>query len=159
MSAERDLADYFETLVNAGITPHTAAQWMAGRFLPALKEKHQEIASTSLTPDRAAELLSMLEKEVINAKQAKKILLLMFTSEKSAAAIADEKGFKQITDPAALTAILEQVMADQPDAVANLRSGKKQAASFLIGQAMQQSRGKANPKLLADLLEDLMGAN
>ena len=83
----------------------------------------------------------------------------MFTSEKSAAAIADEKGFKQITDPAALTAILEQVMADQPDAVANLRSGKKQAASFLIGQAMQQSRGKANPKLLAELLEDLMGTN
>jgi aspartyl-tRNA(Asn)/glutamyl-tRNA(Gln) amidotransferase subunit B len=159
MSAERDLADYFEVLVNAGITPRPAAQWMAGRFLPALKEQHQEIASTSLTPDRAAELLSMLEKEVINAKQARKILLLMFTSDKSAAAIADEKGFKQLTDPAALTAILEQVMADQPDAVANLRSGKKQAASFLIGQAMQQSRGKANPKLLADLLENLMGDN
>ena len=50
-------------------------------------------------------------------------------------------------------------MADQPDAVANLRSSKKQAASFLIGQAMQQFRGKANPKLLADLLEDLMRGN
>jgi aspartyl-tRNA(Asn)/glutamyl-tRNA(Gln) amidotransferase subunit B len=159
MSAERDLADYFEALVNAGITPRPAAQWMAGRFLPALKEQHQEIASTPLTPGRAAELLSMLEKEIINAKQARKILLLMFTSEKTAAAIADEKGFKQLTDPAALTAILEQVMADQPDAVTNLRSGKKQAASFLIGQAMQQSRGKANPKLLADLLEDLIRGN
>jgi aspartyl-tRNA(Asn)/glutamyl-tRNA(Gln) amidotransferase subunit B len=159
MSAERDLADYFEALVNAGITPRPAAQWMAGRFLPALKEQHQEIASTPLTPGRAAELLSMLEKEIINAKQARKILLLMFTSGKTAAAIADEKGFKQLTDPAALTAILEQVMADQPDAVTNLRSGKKQAASFLIGQAMQQSRGKANPKLLADLLEDLIRGN
>lgn len=159
MSAERDLADYFETLVNAGISPRPAAQWMAGRFLPALRDQNQEIASTPLTPDRAAELLSMLETEVINAKQAKKILSLMFTSEKSAAAIADEKGFKQITDPAALTSILEQVMADHPDAVANLRSGRKQAASFLIGQAMQQSKGRANPKLLADLLEDLTGAN
>lgn len=159
MSSERDLADYFEALVNAGITAHTAAQWTAGRFLPALKEQQQDIASTAVTPDRAAELLSMLEKEIINAKQAKKILLLMFTSEKSAPAIADEKGFRQITDPAALTAILEQVMADEPDAVANLRAGKKQAAGFLIGQAMQQSRGKANPKLLADLLESLAGVN
>lgn len=152
MSAERDVADYFETIADKGVNTRIGAQWISGRLLPALKEKNHEISTTTLSADRAAELLALLEKEAVNAKQAREIMALMFESEKPASRIADEKGFKQITDIAALSALLDAALEENPDAVANLRAGKKQASGFIIGQAMQKSGGRANPKILSDLL-------
>jgi aspartyl-tRNA(Asn)/glutamyl-tRNA(Gln) amidotransferase subunit B len=152
MSTERDIADYFEILAEKGVHTRMAAQWISGRLLPALKENNQEINNTVLTAQRAAGLLCLLEDESVNAKQARDIMALMFTSDKSASEIADEKGYKQITDMDALSAILDDVLRENPDAVANLRSGKKQASGFIIGQAMQKSGGRANPKILSDLL-------
>lgn len=152
MSQERDVADYFETVAQKGVNPRITAQWISGRLLSALRERKQEIHHTVVTADRAAGLLFLLESESINAKQAKDILVLMFASEKTASEIADEKGYKQITDIDALSGILDAVLAEHPDAVANLRAGKKQASGFIIGQAMQKSGGRANPKMLSDLL-------
>lgn len=152
MSAERDVADYFETLAEKGINARLAAQWISARLLPAIKEKNEEIATTTLTADRAAGLLFLLENETVNPKQGREIMALMFSSEKPASVIADEKGYKQVTDTNALWALLETVLAENPDAVANLRAGRKQAAGFIIGQAMQKSGGKANPKRLSELL-------
>lgn len=153
MSTERDIADYFEALVKNDVNARLSAQWISGRLLPALKEKHQEINRTTLTADRAAGLLFLLENESINAKQGREIMALLFTSEKSAARIADEKGYKQITDIEALSHLLDTVLSENPDAAAKLLSGKQQASGFIIGQAMQKSGGRANPKVLADLLK------
>ena len=152
MSTERDIADYFEALARNSVNARMAAQWISGRLLPALKDQNAEITDTVLSADRAAGLLSLLENESVNAKQAKELMALMFTSPKSAPEIADEKGFRQITDIDELSAILDAVLEENPDAVANLRAGKKQAAGFIIGQTMQKSGGRANPKMLSEIL-------
>jgi aspartyl-tRNA(Asn)/glutamyl-tRNA(Gln) amidotransferase subunit B len=153
ISTERDIADYFEMIAEKGVNPRLATQWMSGRLLPALKENRQDISTSVINPERAAELLLLLETEAVNAKQGREIMALMFTSEKSASRIADEKGYRQITDMAQLTALLDAVMETNPDAVANFHAGKKQASGFIIGQAMKMSEGRANPKVLADLLD------
>lgn len=159
MSAERDVAEYFEAVVKNNVSPRIAAQWIATRLLPALKERQQEIYNSSATPSRLAELLTMLEREEINTKTAREILLQMFESDKSPVEIVNEKGIKQIADTEELEKILEQIITANPEAVANLRQGKKQAASFLIGQAMQASKGKANPRVLAELLAKKLNIN
>ncbi|MCX7765227.1 MAG: Asp-tRNA(Asn)/Glu-tRNA(Gln) amidotransferase GatCAB subunit B, partial [Candidatus Sumerlaeia bacterium] len=159
MSAERDVAEYFESVVKNNVFPRIAAQWIATRLLPALKERQQEICSSPVTPSRLAELLAMLEREEINTKTAREILLQMFESDKSPVEIVTDKGIKQIADVEELEKILEHIINANPEAVANLRQGKKQAASFLIGQAMQASQGKANPRVLAELLAKKLNIN
>ncbi len=154
MSAERDVADYFETVAEKGVNARFAAQWISGRLFPFLKEKNREIGEGAITADQAAGLLGLLENESVNAKQGREILALLIDSGKSASDIADEKGYRQITSRDELSALLDAVMAENPDAVANLRAGKKQASGFIIGQAMQQSGGKANPKMLSELLAE-----
>ena len=152
MSLERDIADYFETLAEKGVNARNAALWISSRLMPALKERKQEISRTEMTPDRSSELLFLIEKEIVNPKQAREIMTLMFESGKTASQIADEKGYRQITDTTALSTLLDAVLEANPDAVEKLRAGKKETAGFIIGQAMQKSGGRANPKTLSALL-------
>ena len=157
MSAERDVAEYFEALTERGVPPRTAAQWVASRLLPALKERSQTPADTPVTPERLAELLAMVERDQITANAARDVFALLFDSDAAPADIVAEKGFRQIADADRLAELLDEVIAANPQAVADFRSGKKQAVGFLIGQTMQASKGKANPKLLQKLLKARLG--
>ena len=153
MSAEIEIADYFEKLVKEGVEPRMAAQWISARLLPALKDRNQTASETPVTPKRLAVLLSMLEKEEINKKAARDLLLELFESDESPREIVKEKGLTQIGDEDALEGIIDKILEANPDAVENFRQGKTQAMGFLIGQVMRESRGRANPKIVRDLLE------
>lgn len=153
MSAELDVAEYFEAVAKQKIQPRTAAQWIAGRLLPGLRESDQSIAEIAVTPQRLAALLRMVEQDKITAKAARQVLDLMFDNDKTPEELVEEHGFSQLGDSDELTAMLDSVLAEHADAVANYRSGKTEAAGFLIGQVMRVSKGKANPKLLRDMLE------
>jgi len=157
MSADRDVADYFEALVRENVSSRIASQWILTRLLPALRERQQEISETMVTPQRTAALLAMIEREEINVKAAREIFADMFETEKSPAEIVKEKGIKQIGDADELDTILDTILADNADAVTSLRRGNKKVAGFLIGQAMKASAGKANPKILATLLSRKLG--
>jgi len=98
-------------------------------------------------------LLAMVEREEINSSAAREALDLLFESDKTPEAIVEEHHFRQIGDADQLEAVLDRIIAENPDAVENFKKGKTQAAGFLIGQAMRASKGKANPKLLREILD------
>jgi aspartyl-tRNA(Asn)/glutamyl-tRNA(Gln) amidotransferase subunit B len=158
MSAERDLSEYVEAVINQGIKPKTATHWLATQFLPALRERRQTIADTTVKPDRFAGLLSMLERDEINANAAREILNQLFERDESPVALVEKAGVRQISDASALEGLVEKILEANPSAVADFRNGVAKAMGFLIGQAMQASGGKANPKLIREILTKKMGA-
>lgn len=157
MSAELDVAQYFEAVAGENVQPRLAAQWIAARLLPALRESGKNLAETTVTPQRHAGLLRMIEQEKITAKAARQVFDLMFDSEKSPEELVAEHGFAQMGDSDELAALVDRVLAKHSDAVENYRAGKKEAAGFLIGQVMRLSQGKANPKLLREMLDTRLG--
>ncbi len=152
MSAERETAEYFETLAGFCQSPRRAAHWTSEQLLPALKEKDQSISETPVTPKRLASLLNMIEKDEVNANAGKEIFSLLFESDQSVEEIVEQHGFKQVTDTTQLEALVDQLIADNPSAVEDFRAGKEKAIGFLVGQAMRASQGKANPKLVRRIL-------
>jgi aspartyl-tRNA(Asn)/glutamyl-tRNA(Gln) amidotransferase subunit B len=152
MSAERDLSEYFEAVVNHGIPPKTAKHWIATQLFPLLKDRNQGFSNTPVTPDRIASLLTMLEKDEINANAARIVLARLFESNHSLTSIVEQYGFRQVSDTDQLSKIVEDVLAANPSAVNDYRNGIAKAIGFLIGQAMQASKGKGNPKLIRELI-------
>lgn len=153
MSQERDVADFFEAAVKQpGVTPRKAANWVITHLMPALRERNQSLAETLLTPDRFAGLLVLLDQERINAGAAKDVLLQMLEKEGSPEEIVATGGFQQVSDTAALEALIESILAAHPADVADFQKGNQKVFGFLMGLAMRGSGGKANPKRLKDLL-------
>ncbi len=152
MSAERDLSEYFEAVVHHQISPRTVTHWIATQLLPALKERNQSITDTPVTSLRFSELLAMLERNEINANAAREVLAYLFDSDKSPADIVEHHGFRQVSDTTQLAGLVDTVLAANPSAVSDFHKGVAKAMGFLIGQAMQASQGKANPKLIREIL-------
>ena len=152
LSADTDVAAYFEALTAHGVSAKMALHWIATQVLPAVKERGQELSASSVTPARLAGLLTLLARDEINANAAREVLVALFEGEASAEAIVSARGFRQISDTGALDALIDQVLAAQPAALADVRNGVGKATGFLIGQVMQASQGKANPKLIKELL-------
>jgi len=152
MSAERDLSEYFEAVTAYAVSPRTAFHWIATQLLPALKERDETIAVTAVTPERLAALLAMLEGDKVNARSARDVLSKLFESNDAPEAIVEQFGYAQVSDTSELEGIVATVLADNPQAIDDFRSGNEKALGFLIGQAMRASRGKANPKLIRDIL-------
>ena len=152
LSADTDVAAYFEALTAHGVSAKMALHWIATQVLPAVKERGQELSASSVTPARLAGLLTLLARDEINANAAREVLVALFQSEASAETIVSARGFRQISDTGALDVLIDQVLAAQPAALADVRNGVGKATGFLIGQVMQASQGKANPKLIKELL-------
>jgi aspartyl-tRNA(Asn)/glutamyl-tRNA(Gln) amidotransferase subunit B len=152
LSADTDVADYFEALTAHGVTAKMALHWTATQVLPAVRERGQEISASSVTPERLAGLLTLLARDEINANAAREVLVALFESDASAETIVNERGFRQISNTDELGALIDHVLAAEPAALADVRNGVGKAMGFLIGQVMQASQGKANPKLIKELL-------
>ena len=158
LSSDPDVAAYFEALIAQDIAPRAAMHWLATQLIPAVKERRQELATTPVTPARLAVLLKMLLQDAINAKAAREVLTHLFESDETPEAIVNAKGFKQVSDSGALDALINKVLGEQTAAVADFKNGQGKAAGFLIGQVMQASGGKANPKIIKELLTKKLNA-
>jgi aspartyl-tRNA(Asn)/glutamyl-tRNA(Gln) amidotransferase subunit B len=152
MSTERDVSEYFESVANQRITPRTATHWIAAQLLPALRERNQTFAGTPVTPMRFAGLLTLFESDAINANATRDVLTRLFESDETPEAIVERHGYRQVSDAGELEGIVDQVLAANPDAVKDYGNGVAKAMGFLVGQAMQASRGKANPKRIREIL-------
>jgi aspartyl-tRNA(Asn)/glutamyl-tRNA(Gln) amidotransferase subunit B len=152
LSSDMEIAGYFEALIGQGIAPRTAMHWLTTQLIPAVKERGLELGTSPVTPARFADLLNMLSKDEINANAAREVLVHLFDSDEAPEAIVSARGFRQVSDHAALDALIEKVLAAQPAAVADVRNGQGKAMGFLVGQVMQASGGKANPKVIRELL-------
>jgi len=154
--ADKALADYFEDCVRLGAEPKTASNWLMGAVMRELNARGVGIAQLGLAPAALVELIRLVAQGAIAPNTAREVFGEMLATGRPAAEIIQSRGLKQISDSAELENIVRQVLEANPKAVADLREGKKQAQGFLMGQVMKATKGKANPKLAASLLAQLL---
>jgi aspartyl-tRNA(Asn)/glutamyl-tRNA(Gln) amidotransferase subunit B len=158
---------YFQAVVGGGAPgdgatgrgrdPRVVAGWVMGELQRGLHEFGHTMAGNPVGPERLGELLDLVEAGTISATAAKDVLAEMFTSEAGPATIVERKGLAQISDTAALEAVVAAVVEANPELVAKLRAGKRGVLGALVGQVMRETRGRANPKVASDLLERAIG--
>ncbi|MDQ6951850.1 MAG: Asp-tRNA(Asn)/Glu-tRNA(Gln) amidotransferase subunit GatB [Mariprofundales bacterium] len=157
LSQTRELADYFEALVACHETDSKrCANWMANELLGRLKEQGCEIDHSPVTPRALAGLLDRIADDTISGKIAKDVLDAMVEGGESADAIIETKGLKQVTDSGTIDAIIDKIIAANPNQVAQYRGGKDKLFGFFVGQVMKASRGKANPAMVNQRLKNLL---
>ncbi len=152
LTASRCMADYFESCLNLYNKPKEVSNWVMGAFSAHLKNAGLEADQAFFSPEDMAELLKMIDEQVISGKIAKKVLDKVFESGKKPRQVVEEEGLLQISDQSELEAIVDQVIAENPDTVESYRGGKSKALGHMVGQVMKATRGKANPQLVNELL-------
>jgi len=156
----RELADYFERVVAAGIPAKLAANWVTGQLLRSMKERKHSIEdalSFAVSPERLAGLLRPLDEGEISAASAKEVLAAMVDSPADAAAIVKERGLGRIADSGALEAVVAEIVTGNPSQVASYRSGKTQTFGWFVGQVMKKTGGRADPAAVRAALEKALG--
>jgi len=152
LAGERELADYFEATVGAGIEPKAAANWVTGELLRHLNERGAPVGAPPVTPERLVELIKLVEQGAVTANAAKEVFAEMFTSGRAPQEIIAERGLAQIQDQGELEGAVERVVAENPGPVADFKAGRKQALGFLVGQVMKATRGRADAQAVNELL-------
>lgn len=150
--AERSRADYFETAAR-GRDAKLVANWLMNELLAVLnKDGGKSITESPVSAEQLGQLVGLISDNTISGKIAKDVFAEMFASGKDPAAIVDEKGLKQVTDTGAIEKVIDEVLAANPDKVAEFRSGKDKLFGFFVGQVMKVSGGKLNPAAVNDIL-------
>jgi aspartyl-tRNA(Asn)/glutamyl-tRNA(Gln) amidotransferase subunit B len=137
--------------------PKVVAGWVMGELQRDLREFGHTMASNPVGPERLGELLDLLAAGTVSTTAAKDVLAEMFTSEASPTTIVERKGLTQISDTGELEAVVDRVVAANPDLADKFRGGKRGVLGALVGQVMRETRGRANPKLVSELLERAIG--
>ncbi len=116
-----------------------------------------ELANTPLSPARAVALMELLASDAVSSKQAKEIFAAVIEEDKDPAAIVEERGMKQVSDAGAIEAVIDAVLAANPDKVAQYQGGKTGLIGFFVGQCMKEMKGAGNPKMINELLSAKLG--
>ena len=156
ITASKAMADYFEAAVKAGADAKPVANWMQVELLALLAERKDPFIECPVSPESLAELLGLIADGTISGKIAKDVLPEMLSSGEGAKVIVEKKGLMQISDTGAIEAIVKEVIEANPGPVDDLRNGKGKAKGFLVGQVMKASQGKANPKMVNELIDKLI---
>ncbi len=155
LTMSRPLADYFEQAVAATDAPaQLVANWVLGELTGALNRDGLDIVDSRTSAADLAGLVARIHDETISGKIAKQVFEAMWNGEGSADEIIDAKGLKQITDTSAIEAVVDRVIAANPDQVAEYRSGKDKLIGYFVGQVMKETRGQANPGQVNQILKD-----
>ena len=152
LTSDRDLADYFESCVSVFQQPKQVSNWVMGSLLGLLHAQNKAIAESPVSPENLARLLALIEEGVISGKIAKTVFDDMARTGKPAQQIVEKKGLVQITDTAAIADVVARIISDNPKEVEAYQNGKTKLLGFFVGQVMQETKGKANPKLVNEIL-------
>ncbi|MBC5580146.1 Asp-tRNA(Asn)/Glu-tRNA(Gln) amidotransferase subunit GatB [Anaerofilum sp. BX8] len=153
LSVNKARADFFDACAALGrCEAKIAANWLLGDIAKILNEQRIEITDTALTPEHLADMIVLINKGTISNTAAKTVLEEIMRRDVEPAQVVEEKGLAQISDASALSGIVDQVLADNPKAVADYKKGKVNVAGFLVGQCMKASRGQGNPATLRDMV-------
>jgi len=150
--SDRSLADYYEATAKASGNPRAAANWIRSELLRELEASGKTAAESPVPAEELGALIRLIDEGKISGKQAKDVLVEMFSSGKGALAIIDEQGLVQVSDTGEIDALVDQVIAANPDQLASYRGGKETLFGFFVGQVIKASKGKANPKIVNERL-------
>ncbi|MCZ6911461.1 MAG: Asp-tRNA(Asn)/Glu-tRNA(Gln) amidotransferase subunit GatB [Proteobacteria bacterium] len=154
LTTSREMADYFEALVEASDgEPKLAANWVAGELSAALNRSGKDIGESNVSASALAGLLKRISDDTISGKIAKEVFEAMWDSKDNADDIIEKRGLRQITDSAAIEKIIDEVIAANPAQLEQYRGGKDKLFGFFVGQVMKATEGKANPGQVNQLLK------
>ena len=151
------LALFFDKVLELGATPKIAVNFIMGEIAAYLKEEHKEITETKLTPENLVELIALIEKNTISNNIGKQIIVDMMKDGTKASEIVEKRGLSQISDEGAIKEVCEKVAAAHPNKVAAYKNGKVQLLGFFVGQVMKETKGRANPKAVNELMKEILG--
>jgi aspartyl-tRNA(Asn)/glutamyl-tRNA(Gln) amidotransferase subunit B len=157
LTQTRGLADYFEATARASNNPKAASNWIMGELLRTMKERDVAIEQVPLAATALAGLIAVVDAGTISSTVAKNVFAKMYESGRSADEIVRTEGLAQNSDANALVGLVRAAIDASPDAVAQVRKGRNNAFGYLVGHVMKTSKGKANPKIVNDLLKKELG--
>ncbi|HIQ07446.1 MAG TPA: Asp-tRNA(Asn)/Glu-tRNA(Gln) amidotransferase subunit GatB [Thiotrichaceae bacterium] len=158
LSSQRDIAEYFETVAKESGEVKLSANWVMGELSACLNRDDILVENSPVSATLLAGLVMRIADNTISGKIAKTIFTAMWDGEGDADSLIESKGLKQITDTGAITAMVEEVIANNPNQVEQYRAGKEQLIGFFVGQVMKASKGKANPaQVNQELIKHLKG--
>jgi aspartyl-tRNA(Asn)/glutamyl-tRNA(Gln) amidotransferase subunit B len=162
LTAEKETADYFEALLadtakrqNKSLSnvARAASNWVTSDLFGALNKLGKDISSSPISPAQGSELLALIGDDTISGKIAKDVFEIMLETGKSAGAIVEERGLRQVSDSGEIEAIIAKIVDNNPDNAAAYRGGKDKLFGFFVGQVMKETGGKANPAIVNELLK------
>jgi len=154
LTSTKVMADYYEETVRLGAEPKQAANWIQVELQAVLAYENATLENSPVTPEHIAQLIALVKDEVISGKIAKEVLRKVFKTGKSPEEIIKEEGLVQITDIEAIRKIVREVIKKNPSQLEQYRSGKDKLFGFFVGQIMRETQGKANPKIVNDILKE-----
>lgn len=155
--AQYELAMFFDEVLKAGGNPKIAVNFLMGEVAAYLKEQKLSINETKLTPENLVELISLIEKATISNNIGKQIIVEMMENGEKASAIVEKKGLSQISDTGAIKEIAQKIIDANPSQVEAYRGGKDKLFGFFVGQVMKETKGRANPQSVNQILKELLG--
>ena len=153
---ERETSEFYEKMA-VGRDKKLSANWLGTELFGALNKEGLSLNESPITAESLGRLIELISDGTISGRIAKDVFTEMFESGEDAAAIVEKKGLTQISDSGAILELVESVISDNESKVADFRDGKDKLFGFFVGQVMKRSQGKANPKLVNDLLKDKLG--
>ena len=154
ITGQKALADFFEAAVALGGAPKELANWIMGEVLRTLKEKALEAKQMPLSPATLVKLLELVRQGKINRNTAVEVFAAIWNTDGDPEAYVQEHGLEQVSDAGLVESVVEQVFADNPKSIADYQAGKQKAFGFLVGQTMRQLKGKADPKVVNQVIRE-----
>ncbi|MDO4267277.1 MAG: Asp-tRNA(Asn)/Glu-tRNA(Gln) amidotransferase subunit GatB [Eubacteriales bacterium] len=156
LTGSKHLADVFEETVKLCGRPKEVSNWLMTEAMRLLKERELEPESLAFSPENLAKLIGLVEKNVINRTVARTVFEVVFAEDADPEKYVEEHGLKVVNDEGALKTVIEELLAANPQSVADFRAGKEKAMGFIVGQTMRAMKGKADPSVVNALVRELM---
>lgn len=156
ITQSKHMADLFESAVALGAESKKVSNWLMGETLRLMKEKEVDPEDLRFSPENLARLIRLTDAKAINSSVAKEVFEVMFEENVDPERYVEEKGLKTVNDEGALKRVVEEVIAANPQSVADYRGGKEKAIGFLVGQTMKAMKGKADPGAVNQMLRELL---
>lgn len=156
ITESKALADLFEETTAICKKPKKAANWILGETLRLLKEKEMEPEKLAFSAQNLAKLIELTDGGAINGSVAKEIFAVMFEQDMDPEQYVEEKGLKMVSDEGALQTVIQEIVAANPQSVADYKGGKQKAMGFLVGQTMKAMKGKADPGAVNRILKEIL---
>lgn len=151
LTSTKQLADYFEEVIKQEVNPKKVSNWIMSELL-ARVEDTEEMQSFKVHPEQLARLLKLIDNRTISGKIAKTVFSEMVERGADPEEIIEREGLQQVTDSSEIEVLVDTVIQNNPQSVADFKSGKEKALKYLVGQVMRESRGKANPQMVNEIL-------
>lgn len=154
LTLSKEMSDFFEATIAEGAEPKLASNWLMGEVSAYLNSEKKELGEIALTPQNLAGMISLIEDGTISSKMAKKVFRLLAEKGGDARKVVEAEGLIQLSDPAQLLPIINEVLDANQQSVEDFKAGKDRAKGFLVGQIMKKTKGQANPGMVNKLLAE-----